>query len=397
MYCNRCGAPLQQGTVVCPDCGARQRRQTRAIRCARCRGRASIEMTVCPHCGRNLVPAGPRWGLWIPLAMLLAFAVYWGRDKAPVGQITQVAQAAQAVQAAQAALSGMVQLPESATPTPFVVAVRPTPITPTPSATRTATATATRPPSATPSPTATATAAGGAREYIVQSGDSLALIGEKLDLPWRTIAAINGLTEFSILRPGDKLRLPTLTPAPTRSTATPSPTHTATPTGAAPMATPRRADATDGLTPTATATATPSPTPPPPTRTPAPPPPTATPTATPAPLLAAPILLIPGDQNAYSGDTAQVVLEWQSPDGLPRGAVYRLTIAWVEKGNPISWTWDVTTVSVRAASWLWQRADQPARQYTWSVQIVQVTTDGKGGERIIPLSPPSEKRVFYWY
>ncbi len=70
MYCNRCGTRLQQGTAICPECGARQHRQTRDIRCARCGGRASVEMAVCPHCGRNLVPAGPRWALWIPLALI---------------------------------------------------------------------------------------------------------------------------------------------------------------------------------------------------------------------------------------------------------------------------------------------------------------------------------------
>lgn len=397
MYCNRCGARLEQGTVICPECGARQRRPTRSIRCARCRGRASVEMTVCPHCGRTLVPAGPRWALWIPLALLVAFAAYWGRDKLPVEQIMQ------RVEAAQAGLSGMVQLPEfvapTATPTAALAAAQPTRATRTSTPTPTATTTSTRPPSATPSPTATPTAAGGAREYIVQSGDSLALIGDKLDLPWRVIAAINGLTEFSILRPGDKLRLPTLTPAPTSRLATPTaaPTASATPTRL-PALTATSVSASLTVAPAATAApatvaAAPSATP---TRPPAPTA-TATPTATPAPVLAAPLLVIPGDQNAYSGDTAQVVLEWQSRDGLPRGAVYRLTIAWVEKGNPISWSWDTATTSLRAASWLWQRADQPARQYTWSVQIVQVTTDGKGGERIVPLSPPSEKRVFYWY
>ena len=42
------------------------------------------------------------------------------------------------------------------------------------------------------------------------------------------------------------------------------------------------------------------------------------------------------------------------------------------------------------------RADQPDRKYTWFVRVVQVTTDGQGGERVIPLSPPSGMRAFYW-
>ncbi len=394
MYCNRCGARLQQGTAVCPECGARQRQQTRSIHCARCRGRASIEMAVCPHCGRNLVPAGPRWALWIPLGLLLAFAAYWGYEKLPVEQVMQGAAAA------QAQLSGMVQLPEIATPTATPVqgdaAARPA--QPSPSPTRTPTATPTRPPSATPSPTPTATATGGAREYIVQSGDSLALIGEKLDLPWRAIATLNGLTMYSMLQPGDKLRLPTLTPAPTRSTATPASgtTRTNTPT-AAPSAS---ATASPTATPVAigTPTGTPAETARPSPSAVASPTATrqATPTSTSVPSLMAPALGNPGDQASYSGDTAQIVLEWQSRDGLPRGAVYRLTITWTEKGVPQSYPWDTMASSLRAAGWLWGRADQPARQYTWSVQIVQLATDGKGGERPIPLSPPSERRTFYW-
>ncbi len=349
-------------------------------------------MTVCPHCGRNLVPAGPRWALWLPLGLLLVFVAYWGRDRLPIEQIRQRAATT------QAELASMIRLPTFPTPTitpaPGLTAARLTPFTPTPSPTRTATATPSPSPTVTSSPTPTAT--GAVREYIIQPGDSLALIGEKLDLPWRTIAALNGLTEYSLLRPGDKLRLPTQTPVPTpTATATPSPTAslmltataTASAIGPSPTASPTAAGS-----PSVTPTATPRPT----STSTRPPAPTVTTTSTPAPLLAAPVLTSPGDQTPYGGENEQIVLEWQSRDGLPRGAVYRLTISWVEKGTPISWSWDTTTTSLYVARWLWQRADQPARQYTWSVQIVQLATDGKGGERVIPLSPPSEKRTFYW-
>ncbi len=352
-------------------------------------------MTVCPHCGRNLVPAGPRWALWLPLGLLLIFVAYWGRDRLPTDQIKQRAATA------QSELASMIRLPDlitpTITPTSGLAVARLTPFMPTPS--RTPTATPSPWPTATPSPTPTPTATGGAREYIVQPGDSLALIGDKLDLPWRTIAALNGLTEYSLLRPGDKLRLPTLTPAPTpRATPTSPATATPSPTASPALVATAGMPASPGLTPSPTATATPTASPtetprPAPTRPPAP---TATATNTPAPQLAAPVLTNPGNQTPYSGENTQIVLEWQSPDGLPRGAVYRLTITWVEKGAPITWSWDTTTTSLYVARWLWQRADQPARQYTWWVQIVQLATDGKGGERVIPLSPPSEKRMFSW-
>jgi len=400
MYCKRCGARLQQEMVICPNCGARQRRQSRTIRCARCRGRASAEMTVCPHCGRDLVPAGPRWALWLPLAALLAFLAYRSFDRLPVAAVRQEAEAV------QAQLAGLVQLPPSpaaeVTLTQGAALARAVQITPSPSLTPVPTATPTRTSTSTSAPTATATATAIALEYIVQPGDSLALIGEKLGLPWQTIAALNRLSEFSMIRPGDKLRLPTPTPAPTRSMPTPantpSPTSTDTPTPVAtrPL-TPAVADTptpvlapspTPALGPTSTARPTQT-QPPPPTLTP-------TPTATPSSALPAPALLNPGDQAGYSGDTAQIVLEWQMRDGLPRGAVYRLTISWTEKGAPVTWWWETTATSLRVASWLWQRADQPARKYTWWVQVVQLTTDGKGGQLEIPLSPPSEKRTFYW-
>ena len=65
MYCRRCGATLHQGVVICPECGARQRRGISSVRCARCGHRVSLGLTVCPHCGRDVHPAGPRWGLWL--------------------------------------------------------------------------------------------------------------------------------------------------------------------------------------------------------------------------------------------------------------------------------------------------------------------------------------------
>ncbi len=350
----------------------------------------SVDLTVCPHCGRSLVPAGPRWALWIPLALILVVVVYRGWYRLPVEKAKE-----QAV-AAQARLSSLVQLPELATPTAAVVAAR-SPVTPTPSPTptgaRTSTATSTRPPS--PAPTATATA--GPREYVVQAGDSLALIGQTLDIPWETIAALNGLTAFSMLQPGDKLKVPTPTPAPARATATAEPTATAT------AMTPATRDIS--LTPTVATTPTASPTiaateaTQSPTATPRPLPtatPRPAPTNTPAPLLAVLALINPGDGSNYEGENAQIMLQWQNTDYLPAGAVYRVTMQWIEKGTPMSNTQDTTATSSRAPLWLWGKADQPSRKYTWSVQIVQLATDGKGGERVIELNPPSEKRVFYW-
>lgn len=351
-------------------------------------------MAVCPHCGRNLKPAGPRWALWVPLGLLLAFGIYWGAGRVPVEQVREEAGA---VQQRLSNLASLVQLPEVATVTSTAAASGLRTSAPTASRTSSPTTTPTRAPSATPSATPTAATAG---EYTVQAGDSLAAIGEKLGIPWETIAALNKLTPYSMIQPGDKLRVPTMTPAPTRATATatlaaPRATDVAVTITAPPTATLIRPTGTASPTPMPTATGRPTPALPTATVRPLPTF-TFTPTVTPAPSLAAPLLTNPGDQKSYSGESAQIVFEWESRDGLPRGAVFRLTITWTEKGAPMSWPWDTPKPSLPVASWLWSRADQPERRYTWSVQIVQLATDGKGSERIIELSPPSPQRIFYW-
>ncbi len=71
MYCKRCGTPLHTGVVICPECGARQRRQASSVRCASCHGRVPLTLSVCPRCGRDVRPAGPRWGLWLAAAIAM--------------------------------------------------------------------------------------------------------------------------------------------------------------------------------------------------------------------------------------------------------------------------------------------------------------------------------------
>jgi hypothetical protein len=69
---------------------------------------------------------------------------------------------------------------------------------------------------------------------------------------------------------------------------------------------------------------------------------------------------------------------------------------WMEQGAPQEHFWFTTATGTRVPLWLWGRADQPARKYTWFVRAVQVTTDGQGGELAIPLSLASPTRTFYW-
>jgi hypothetical protein len=69
---------------------------------------------------------------------------------------------------------------------------------------------------------------------------------------------------------------------------------------------------------------------------------------------------------------------------------------WVAQGVPQEYYWFTTVTGTSVPTWLWGKADQPDRKYTWFVRAVQVTTDGQGGERIIPLSPASSTRALYW-
>ncbi|MCC9075883.1 LysM peptidoglycan-binding domain-containing protein [Litorilinea aerophila] len=58
--CPHCGASVNAGASVCPECGEPLQTQPKRIRCRRCGGRASSLLVLCPHCGRELHPAPSR-------------------------------------------------------------------------------------------------------------------------------------------------------------------------------------------------------------------------------------------------------------------------------------------------------------------------------------------------
>lgn len=415
MYCRRCGAALHQGVVICPECGARQRRGFSAIRCARCGDPVPLGLTVCPRCGRDVHAAGPRWGLWISGFAVVALAMLWGLGELPVESIVDK------VASIRSRIEGVVQvlgpvssdLAESGKDlaTPQVVAEldeKPSPTSvrqvvaeelatedqrlladlPGPGATEQVTESPTSEPSPTlepmatstpmptntptPEPTATATtlptatptavptqkpAPTGSTTYTVKPGDNLSSIGAKFGIAWQELAAANKLPNGARLRIGQVLVIPAVGGA----------------VAAPPTATPR---ATPTLTPTE-APLQPSP--------------------TPVQLLSAPQLLSPGDQTPFSGGNANLELVWASVDGMPFDADYQISIRWVEQGAPMEYS-DLYTnaTSIRMPGWLFGKADQPARQYSWSVRVVTTTTDGQGGRKNILLSPSSVTRVFYW-
>jgi LysM repeat protein len=429
---------------------------------------------VCPHCGRDVHPAGPRWGVWLVGFAVIAFAALWGLGELPIERIktevasvrTRVASVVQVLgpaagpsreatprptQAAIAAANTRTATPTSvALPTKRPTEILPTitplgeitatvsvtgtvaatatvslpALTPTPEPTATATAaptaTPTPEPTATPAPEPTATqtqppAPSGRVTYKVQSGDTLSSIAAKYGITWQDLAQANGLNSRSTLRVGQELVIPGKggAVAPPPPTAASAPTKYVVKSGDTLSSIAARYGITwqelaqaNGLTsssrlrvgqelivpvkgapqaaaPTATA-ARPTAAPP-------------TPTAAPAALLPAPELLSPGDQTPFSGSGSFIELVWSKADDLPAGAGYRVSIRWIEEGAPMEYLVPVTTAtSIRMPSWLFGKADQPARQYTWSVRIVRTTTDGQGGEKDLLLSPSSVSRVLYW-
>ncbi len=268
MLCHRCGARLALGTAVCPECGARQRRQAGAMRCAYCHGRIVVGMAMCPHCGRDPRPAGPRWGLWLGGALLVILVGLWALGKLPVERLWQE------VAETRSRLAGLAQIPELPTLTPGLPPTLPPTPTATPRPTQTPTATPTRTPTRTLTPAPTADEA---RFYTVQPGDSLAGIGAKLGIAWELIAATNGINERTVLQVGQRLRLPAPTPAPS-PTATRTPLVTATPAATATATPAPAATAVATQAPATTAATAAVPTPASPTAMPTAVPATATPT-----------------------------------------------------------------------------------------------------------------------
>lgn len=194
---------------------------------------------------------------------------------------------------------------------------------------------------------------GAQTTYTVKSGDSLSSIATQFGITWQALAQANGLTGSSRLSVGQKL----IIPGSGGSSQAPTPT-------AAPVVAATRA-------------------------------PTAAPTS--YPQVPAPTLVSPGDQTPFSGASSYIELVWEQSAELPPGAQYQVLIRWTEGGAPMEYTDMRTTAkSIRMPLWLYGKADQPSRQYTWSVRVTQTITDGQGGQKDVLLSPASASRVLYW-
>jgi LysM repeat protein len=417
MFCKRCGTPLHTGVVICPECGARQRRQASSVRCATCHSHVPLTLAVCPHCGREVRPAGPRWGLWVLVAIAMMLVVLWSLNKLPIERVGQEIVGIRAKVSSLVQVLGPAATNTKATATPQLLA-RTTPAAPptptaedeppvgapdeelpigvdaegsstaepsptqaelnadaatpaadqqtaTPAATPTSTATPTLPPSptATPvpptatvpptAPPATPAASGKANTYRIQSGDTLSGVSQRFSVSLDALLAANRITANTTLRIGQTLIIPGAG-VPPAPTATPMPRATVTP--AKPVVPP-----------------------------------------TPAPYLPAPVLTGPGDQASYHGDKEQIFLIWNAVPGMIADDKYQVVMRWIEQGA-LQEKSDLftTATSIQVPLWLWGRADQPERRYQWSVRPVRLATDGQGGELVIPLGPTSPTQNFFW-
>jgi LysM repeat protein len=446
-----------------------------AVHCARCNGRVPLGLTVCPHCGRDVHPAGPRWGLWIAGFIVVALAALWGLGELPVERV------AEQVSSIETRVAGLIKVfgpaggsAAEASPTPRAVArvssptttatTRPTrtpteaptatiapavevtatvsitataaisvtaplttslatetpAFTPTmlPTATAAPTETPTSAPTATPTTPPTNTPVPGRVTYKVKSGDTLSSIAAQFGIAWQDLAAANGLNSGSTLRVGQELIVPvpgsSSAPAPAQQGTTQTTYTVKSGDSLSSIATQfgitwQELAQANGLTgasrlnvgqklvipgtggssqpaPTATrapvAAATRAPTP--------------TPGAS-LPQVSAPLLVSPSDQTPYSGPGSYIELVWEQSADLPQGAQYQVLIRWSEGGVPMEYgDMRTTAKSIRMPLWLYGKADQPSRQYSWSVRVVQSVTDGQGGQKDILLSPSSASRVLYW-
>jgi hypothetical protein len=143
MRCLRCGAKIEAGLRVCPECGhtlGQPLVRRRYARCRSCQARVPAGLSVCPNCGARLEHSWRRTLSLLVLLLVVAAAAYALYHHVPWARVR--------------ALTADVQLPSLAflvTPTftPRPTATR----TLAPTVTRTATATATTvPPTETPTP-----------------------------------------------------------------------------------------------------------------------------------------------------------------------------------------------------------------------------------------------------
>ena len=373
--CRRCGVRIPEGHTICPNCGAPAPKAGLYIRCSHCHRRSQAGQTVCPHCGRELKPWRPdKWVAAISLAILLGLWLFFGNGFHVLGasgkiitallppKITPVSQAVAAVTPAQPTQSLAATQPEN-TPT-FTVAPSQSDVAATATATPTRTPFPTQTPTASATPTETPTATATATEtpipnpgvYIVKSGDTMISIAQKVNRSVDALVAYNKISDPTTIQVGQSLKIP---PADYTPSASPSRRPTATPKSR--------------------------------------------PTATPRITLAAPELIDPHDNAPFGGERAIIPLKWRPlPSGIPANAEYVVHIG-IQVGpnsrQDVDWRLNEAVgnnTTYQVPAWLFgQGLQKYGRAYVWYVEVAMVDRSGNK-VTFIPVSHPSERRIFFW-
>lgn len=265
--CRACKARVQEGVTVCPVCGATLGGAKVSEHCPFCGARYAPGDTVCLICGAPRASTGPRRPrrIW-PLLALIGIVALLGLGlwQAPrLRQEVGLGVLAGAVEKVASQAQVLLEIP-SLSPSPTEIPPTPTRTwTKRPTATPTITPSlAVLLPSATPPSASLASVEGtptpippteqltitptgpvptpGPRVHVVQKGDILGRIALQYGVTVKEIAALNGISEDTILRLGQELLIPpapqtevqvalALSPSPA-PTSLPVPTPTFVPT-----------------------------------------------------------------------------------------------------------------------------------------------------------------------
>jgi LysM repeat protein len=398
--CPQCGARVRRRAALCVNWGHALALARASDLCPTCGGRLSSAATVCPICGASRRSCPSPWpdrvrslsGTFLVLAALGGIGLW-------IHPHIKLAMAPTPTLTSRPTLTTSPTIAPSQTAT-----TTPTP-TPTPSATPTHSATT------TPSPAPTS----GISRYTVVEGDTLSDIALRFDLELEDLLTFNSLTGDAVIQVGQELAIPRQSGGLLLTTTpTPRPTHSSfvhiveegdnlsTIAVRYDVAMAVIAEANnmeiDGILrigrelviPGITLTPTPKPTPSPTatvTRVPSP-----TPVLIPTPSFPyqQPHLLAPTDGATIRGTDVPALLNWTSVGILAENEWYELRL-YVSEDSP-----EPITIWTKAPSWRVPRSLRPAEsrlhRLAWQVVVVERTETLSGPA----VSPPSEKRTFYW-
>lgn len=383
MKCPVCGAELEGRPERCPECGHRFPRKRVRV-CPRCGVRVAEHARECFMCGapldggRGLFPSIP-WADLALVGLLVALVWLWFFSplKAPRLESVPVSSKPTSTRAGLKPTPARADLKPSPTPTPLPTPFVKPPPTPTPTpeylihvvkegegllaiAAKYGTtvdaivkANDLESPDViwegqeliipVPLPTPTPLYGSDAITYTVKEGESLIDIAARFTVPVEVLMEANDIPEPRVLREGEVLVIPRITPSPTpavRATPTPEEFH------------PR------------------------------------------------PVLVSPPNGGVYRGMETHITLVWVGVHTLKEDEWYVVRVRYKDR-NAEDWQkeehfWTKGTSWV-LPSYLMPSPEVAPRLFKWDVTIVRKAAMEDGRVDLIAASPMSESRLFFWY